>query len=251
MKRVYVDARRADKGGISRVTNALVSALAKSQSFETTAIRLSGMPHPAEVEGIEELASLKILEVEHPQLSQGDMTELPKLLSSCDFDLFIAPQFYAPLGLNMPVVGWVHDVWPLTHPEWLPSLDSLSVKHGAHARESGERILATFRSMRERGNLFPGNAFLADVENNRTGVAAWNAAMFAMNLARCAQIVTCSNTSLAALTSLFPEIAPRTDVILNPMPRGIPLLPSTAESPRLLHVSKWEPRKNLPGGCAG
>lgn len=241
--RLCLDGRRADKGGIGRVTQETRAALTGLEGVELTVL----CPPAATAS---EARGVRQIPCDFGALSLEEHERLPGVVAATGCDIFISPQFYAPPNLPIPVVSWVHDTWPLLHPEWLPPLTSVFHKFGENSRSAGALVVAEYVRRRSAGELFPANAFLAGADARVSDpLHRFVIAMFALNLDRSVRLITCSETSREDITRLFPEVGDRTQVVYNPVPR-FALAPVDGaggeREPALLHVSKWEPRKNIP-----
>ncbi len=240
--RLCLDGRRTDKGGIGRITLEIQDALSGEKGVELTVLCPPGTT--SSTDGTRRICC------NFGVLSLEEYEQLPGILDAADCDIYISPQFYAPPKITVPVVSWVHDTWPLTHPEWLPPLSSVFSKFGENSRSAGALVVAGYEARRKKGDLFPDNTFLAEADERVTDpLHRFVIAMFALNLKRSVHLVTCSGTSCEELARLFPEVRNKTQVIYNPVPRfALAHHRRDRKEPRpaLLHVSKWEPRKNIP-----
>jgi glycosyltransferase involved in cell wall biosynthesis len=239
--RVCIDCRRNDPGGIARITAELRRVLACTRGVETIALEGVG------VRGTH-ADDLEILPFEATHLSLEEYETLSAILLKARVDVFVTPQFYNTPRVAVPVVSWVHDTWPLRHPEWLPRPAQVFGKFANGSREVAHRLLDEYSRLRDEERLFPANVFLREHDHsNASPLERAVIAMFALNLQRSAKVVTCSNHTSDDLAALFPEMRDRVRVIYNPVPELSQVAPPTGgtPAPRILHVSKWEQRKNL------
>jgi glycosyltransferase involved in cell wall biosynthesis len=240
---VCLDGRRLnERGGIGRITQEILRALAGCQQIALSLICSSTVGDAS--------AAIRRVPFEASTLSLAEYQQLPVAVAATGCHVFVSPQFYAPPTVTTPMVSWVHDTWPLRHPEWLPSLTSVFNAYGQDSRTAGALVVAEYARRRQAGELFPENLFLADADR---GVAdplyRFVVAAFALNLERSVCVVTCSRTSYHEITDLFPEARSKIRVIYNPAPAFALARQDGGYQqarPTLLHVSKWEPRKNVP-----
>ena len=238
-----LDGRRTDKGGIGRVTQEIELALSGQERIDLTVL----CP-PAEMSVLP--VGVRKIPCNFGPLSLAEYEQLPGIIVETGCDIFISPQFYAPPNITVPVVSWVHDVWPLLHSEWLPPLSSVFNKFGEDSRSAGALIVSEYEQRRLMGDLFPGNKFLAATDASpKDPLHRFVVAMFALNLDRSVKLIACSNHSREEITRLFPEVRTKIRTIYNPVPKFALSRRSEvhcSSEPVLLHVSKWETRKNIP-----
>lgn len=148
------------------------------------------------------------------------------------------------------MINWVHDTWPILHPEWLPNLTSVFNKYGENSRAAGSKVVMYYEKSRKSGLLFPENQFLKEMDQtSKSDLHRFIVAIYVLNIARAYRIVTCSENSRQEIIELFPEVNEKLKVIYNPLPDFVKTNPSTSSAnshPIILHVSKWEARKNIP-----
>ena len=238
-----LDGRRTDKGGIGRVSQEIEMALTGAEGIELTVLCSANQSETVP-------AGLKKILCNFGPLSLAEYEQLPGIIAETGCDIFISPQFYAPPTITVPVVSWVHDTWPLLHPEWLPPLSSVFNKFGDDSRSAGALIVSQYEQRRLKGELFPENKFLAATEASpKEPLYRFVVAMFALNLDRSVQLIACSNHSREEVTRLFPEVRDKIRTIYNPVPKFARMRSSAVNCSNecvLLHVSKWEARKNIP-----
>ena len=112
--RLAVDARRTSASGIGRYTFCLLealSALAASSRFEVWALG-------QQIEGLDRVSWIPF---DEPLLYPWQRSSLPNILRFINADIMIAPQYYVPSDLSIPVIRVLHDA----HPFW-PDYDSPS-----------------------------------------------------------------------------------------------------------------------------
>jgi glycosyltransferase involved in cell wall biosynthesis len=244
--RICIDCRRMDRSGIGRITSELARVLVNAPGIRPLALCGRAGTAPS--------AELEVLPFPAPYLSLEEYENLSRVLVDAGVSAYLTPQFYNTPRLEVPLISWVHDTWPLRYPEWLPKQDHVFGKFGNDSREVARRLIGEFERARAAGALFQDNAFLKLHARPETPpLFRTTIAMFALNLQRSARIVTCSEDTTRDLGELFPEICHKVRLIYNPVPtlgrRATANVPEPSRDAvlRLLHVSKWEPRKNLEG----
>lgn len=246
--RVVLDGRRTDHGGIGRLTGELARSLATGGAWEAVLLLGPGSPATTHLD-----RGLPAVRLEAPHLSLQEYLSLPAMLREQAADVFVSPQYHTTPPLTVPLVSWVHDTCALDHPEWLPDPKEAFARYGgATARSAAESVMRDYRQARAAGQLFPANEFLRRSDANASpSLASFAVAMFALSVHRSARVVTCSESSRRDILALVPECADRVCVIPNPLPEFVANRKPRRTPPgppwRILHVSKWEPRKNVVG----
>lgn len=123
--RVGINARNLAKPhveGVIRYTRMLVRALAEREadrrSVEYVLFGIDALPD--ELRGYDSLSSAggPIPKHSGPRAHLWEQLVLPTLLARHDIDVFHTPSGLPPLRATVPQVTTIHDISPVTHPEW-------------------------------------------------------------------------------------------------------------------------------------
>jgi glycosyltransferase involved in cell wall biosynthesis len=247
--RIAIDCRRGLGSGVGRVTQSLVRAVLKlSDSRPIIPVLL--MASDVQMSGIERLAELaEIRHISIPLHSDMDRLEYPELLTYLKIDVFFAPQYYiAPFSQSLSI-RYVHDLWPLFHPEWIPTPSEFGTRFGFANTEESLRFAANF--LQTPPVDFVNNQHISCFvkRNKKNPVAVYYGVMFYLALKLSNKIIVPSQHTLNEIRAVFPSALPKVSVIPNAVdPTFVlrePLASLKERDPTILHVANWEPRKNI------
>ncbi len=110
--RVLLDARKLEHGGIGVYINNLISGLVKEAS-----IRLTLIANKEEVSRHDWSNEVEVIEDQAKLYSLDELLFFSRRLGLKKFDIFHAPHFTLPFGVNIPSVVTVHDLIHINHPQ--------------------------------------------------------------------------------------------------------------------------------------
>lgn len=113
--RVLIDARKLRDGGIGVYTENLINGLLSHQ--HSTGIELTVIGNPETVAAFNWGNTVSVIEDHAQPYSLDELVWLPRRLDFNRFDLFHAPHYTLPWGINIPTVVTVHDLIHIYHPE--------------------------------------------------------------------------------------------------------------------------------------
>lgn len=122
MIKIGINARtltKPDPTGVSRYTRKLLEALARQDNdIEYLLFGVDSLPEP-----FDEYASIKNAAVPSPthsgvQAHRWEQTTLPRAIRQYDLDAFHTPAGQPPMVARTPLITTIHDISPITHPEW-------------------------------------------------------------------------------------------------------------------------------------
>ena len=244
--RIGVDARLGItrvSSGLGRVTRNLIEGFAEyDRENEYVLLIQSGQTLRAVTP-----ARTKIIETTYGLFTADDYFLTPAMVKDERLDVFLSPQFYLPTQFHCPEVKIIHDLWASLHPEWLPVRDDFVRDFGESGYAGVAEVTKFFLGLYRKGLIFPQNSFLRnavarlDVHSLQLGAIA----RMAMSLHFASGVVTVSHFVSKQITQYFPEAKSKLNVIYNFVSPSL-LKPSRRlEGNFVLHVSKWEPRKNI------
>ncbi|WP_082778027.1 glycosyltransferase family 4 protein [Tsukamurella pseudospumae] len=222
MIRVALDARRQRDNGVARVTRLVATALS------LLPIRLVLLGPVEELR--DQFPEAELVPYDPPLLSLRDLYGLSTLLDTLDIDCFVAPQFYNSPWTKCPQVRILHDTFPLEPGARLPGASDAERAFGVEGlRGVSAALLGSIPSEEHR--------WAADLYRAYYDLAVKNAAV----------VLTVSSASRSSLERHFPETIRKIEVLpLAPDPSlvstPIPIIAERAND--IIHVSKFEPRKN-------
>jgi len=239
--RIGIDARRAFGSGIGRVTSNLVEGLIANVSDHEFVI------FGKETPSLTKFSNVEVIPADFAFFSVEDLYAFPELIERCRVDVFLAPQFYISPYLPCPSIKMVHDMWPVIFPEWIPSEREFCARFGRQSWEGLVHFAGRFLSRYSAGQIFPNNAFLEQkVRKHSSDLREiYMIGMMAETLHSSTAIIIPSIHTFGEVTGSFPEVANKLHFITNfPAPVFVhaPLAPRGGY---VLHVSKWERRKNI------
>lgn len=219
--RVAIDARRQRDNGVARVTRLLISALS-STPHEAVLLGPIGTLH-------RQFPMLEAVEYQAPLLSTEDFYGLDHVLNRLRADCFIAPQFYNSPWTVCPQVRILHDTFPLE--------EKATLTTNASAEQAfGNGTL---------GHLF--KALTGDDYSSKEGSAALAyQKYYELAVESASALLTVSRQSYADILRHFPQAACKL-IVLPLFPDAAVIDPGASLEGRpidVIHVSKFEPRKN-------
>ena len=122
MTTIGINARALSKPnptGVSRYTYKLIEALAeRDDAFEYVLFGIDSVP-----EQFTDYPTVSSADVPSPTHSgirahAWEQTALPRAIDNHELDLFHTPAGQPPLTARTPLVTTIHDISPITHPEW-------------------------------------------------------------------------------------------------------------------------------------
>ena len=127
MKKIIIDCRRVFDSGIGRVTEWFVQNVAEVLSQEYV---VNYLVTPQTIEDYC-LSVEDCLVINHKPLSGGEMYLIPQLLIDNGCDLFISPQINVSPFHLCKTINMLHDLWYLSHPEFLPKVQDAQKRFGS------------------------------------------------------------------------------------------------------------------------
>lgn len=180
--------------------------------------------------------------------TNDDYFRLPEILATEEIDVFLAPQYYVAPFSTCRTIRYIHDLWPLLYPQWLPSTSDFIRRYGTSALVDSialaNRIIPSELGVCGSDPLRPWVELL--LAHDKDALAQYHIAMFALTIKRATIIVCPSNNTYGELATLFPEALTKTVVIPNIVEdHFFSNSPPGGRENIILHVSNWEPRKNI------
>lgn len=175
--------------------------------------------------------------------SRGDLYELPHLVESAGCQLYVNPQLsWSPFHV-VPTINVVHDLWPVTNPNWLPSTSDLMARFAIDDLAYFEALDQWFDQRRATASLTPFGMEMwvkARTLDNMLLNACW--AQFAATVTLSARIVTVSQSVRENLQTYF--LRGGEAVVIYNTPNRFPITGDRCRK-HILVLSKLEERKNL------
>jgi glycosyltransferase involved in cell wall biosynthesis len=241
--RIGIDGRRNHGSGIGRVTSNLIEGLLEFDCTNDYFIFVN----KGDKKFIER-CNIEKIESEIPFFSKRDLYELPALVKKAKIDLFISPQFYVSPFIDCPNIKMVHDLWPLLHPEWIPTQAEFISNFGKESFVGVLELVNLFKKTYTQDSLLSANRFIQEQLQKRRikNTYLYMIGMMAFTLNTASRIIVPSLHTKKEIDNVFPEVSSKVDILPNfPAPVfSINRKKATADD-YLLHVSKWEPRKNI------
>jgi len=238
--KIGIDGRRNFGSGIGRVTSNFIEGLINYHS-EHEYILLTSKTKDWNGRNV------RIKQCDIQFFSEADLFDLPKHILYAGIDVFVSPQFYISPFIDCPTVKFVHDLWPLLYPEWVPNYHDFLSHFGQQSADGIKTFLDFFGKAHARGKIFPENNFLKRIVNNHElkETERYVAAMMTCTLHTAESIIVPSKHTWNEIASAFPEVVSKVRIIPNfPSPVFNHHIKGSKQ-PFILHVAKWEPRKNL------
>jgi glycosyltransferase involved in cell wall biosynthesis len=239
--RIGIDGRRAYGSGIGRVTSNLIEGIVAVTPEHEFIIfggaDLSPSSH----------SHVSYMRVDYPFFSTADLYEFPQLIAENKVDVFISPQFYISPFIKCPSLKMVHDLWPVLHPEWIPEEDEFIAKFGIESWGGLVHFTDHFLLRYKRGLVFPQNRFLSEkIKLCANDVRQlYMIGMMAETLLSATTILIPSLHTFNEIFSTFPEVISKIEFLSNFPAKTFSFNPSVLRKNFVLHVSKWERRKNI------
>lgn len=238
--RIGIDLRRPGGSGVGRVTQNIVEILLE-KPYKYDVILFTGSTNV-----LTQANSVEIVECNIPYHSNQEYFEYPKIVDSKNLDLFIAPQYYISPNIACPTIKFIHDLWPLFHPKWIPSTTEFASRFGTASLKNSLDYLENFILSSNIYKLILKNAYLNHYFQNNfdNPIALYYAAMFFLAVHNSTLVFCPSEHTKAEIEKVFPEYIKKVRVIPNSF-NPIFKTNEGAKENFILHVSNWEPRKNL------
>jgi glycosyltransferase involved in cell wall biosynthesis len=240
-----IDCRFNPNKGVARSTQTLVNGLVKiNPNLEM--ILLVRNQHKKYCEYFNS-QNIEQIDVSIGYFSFADFYELPKILERMHIDLFIASQFYVSPLMKIPTVRWVHDLWPITHPKFLPTNKELIKEYGKESIEVGKLFINEFEKIL---NSFGSKTFdqsIRKVISSESSTFAHRSAVAAMVLCfhNSSRIIVPSKFVASEANFYFPGYANKIKVLHNAVSDNFVNLNKNRERYLYVQVGKWEKRKNI------
>ena len=112
---------KPDPAGVSRYTHNLLVALAEqtnSSDIEYVLFGFETLPEPFSAYDCISAAETPVLDHSGVKAHLWEQFVLPRAVGRHDLDCFHAPAGQPPLRTAVPQITTVHDISPITHPEW-------------------------------------------------------------------------------------------------------------------------------------
>lgn len=239
---LVLDVRRHFACGIGRVSLNLAEAALRSRGI---CRRLALITSPANAARVEALArgDAELITVDYPFFSSDDLFELPRLVADLGGDVYIAPQFYISPFFRCRTIKMIHDLWPLLQDRWLPTEEEIASHFGAAANEGIRTFVAWFEAERTSLPSWKCDAVRRLYEENPERLPRYMLAMYCAAIDTAAIVPTSSEYARQQILDVFPHAAPKLQVLY---PYVTPFASSEPKARHfsLLHVGKFEPRKN-------
>jgi glycosyltransferase involved in cell wall biosynthesis len=239
--RIGIDARRAYGSGIGRVTSNLIEGLVTNAGDHEFVLFHNQVATDGRRENVQQVF------VDMPFFSMDDLYEFPRMIADCGVDLFIAPQFYISPYISCPCIKMVHDLWPVLYPEWIPSEQEFIAKFGLSSWQGVTHFAERFKRLYEDGCVFPTNTFLKQAMDSPSLDVrhTYMIGMMAETLHSATTIVIPSVNTYNEIVATFPESVEKVRFLPNFPSAIFSFNPTTPRENFVLHVSKWERRKNI------
>jgi len=175
-----------------------------------------------------------------------NLYKFPELIKEKKLDLFIAPQYYVSPFTAIPTIKFIHDLWPLIHPEWIPTTKEFSWRFGKNSLYDSLNFLEKFKSSKKGKLTISENRYFSQYfEGNRQNkIALYYSIMFLIAFQESQIIVSPSNNTRNEIEEIFPEYVHKVRIIPNTINR-IFCQGNKEKRNTILHVANWEPRKNI------
>jgi glycosyltransferase involved in cell wall biosynthesis len=238
--RVLIDARRHANSGVGRVGQWLARHLppALGERFDCCVLVSSQTAQWAA-----ELPGVQCIDTPILPFSDAEFVGLPHYVESLGFDLYINPQSTWSPEHRTPTINFIHDVWALKNPDWLPSRTDIEARF-ANGKLTFQHQLADWFDEDRAAFSLTADGFERWTAAKQSGhlilQAAW--AQYAATLQHSQHVVVVSHYLLAEVDERFIVGAPRSVITNCPTP----FLSHRVRQPRhFVCLSKIEPRKNL------
>ena len=244
--RIGIDARRNFGSGIGRVTSNLTNGLIKYDENNDYIIFVNDKSDFINKNNSYKKA--KIVKCNIKYFSKDDIYKFPEIVDKYGIELFISPQFYISPFFNCRSIKMVHDLWPLLYPKWIPTQKEFLGFFGNDSFEGVKELVKIFLEYYNAGKILDNNVFLKTSLSKKylKKTYLYMIGMMAFTLTTSTKIVIPSMHTFKEIKSIFPEVVSKVHIIPNF------ISPIFYDSNKLytkkrivLHVSKWEPRKNL------
>lgn len=202
--RICIDARRVDESGIGRsTTNLLVGLSGFDLDHEFVLIVDDSRPPGDHINR----RNCELVRLAGHPFSKAGIHSIPAIIREKLIDLFISPHSYGSPFVECPSIEFIHDLWPIIHPEWIPTRYQLAEKYGGDAVIEMDRISEHFRAHFESGIMLPRNRFLnqgvtfEDLKNPRLFMIA----MLTFAITRASRVVVPSQRVRDEVRAYFPK----------------------------------------------
>ena len=244
--KIGIDGRRNFGSGIGRVTSNLIYGLINNDHENEYVIFVNNKSDY--LQDIIANSQASIITCNIKFFSYDDIYKLPKLINNLKVDLFISPQFYISPFIGCKNIKMVHDLWPLLYPKWIPKQKEFINFFGNESFQGVKEIVRLFREHYHSGQLFQNNLFIKKKlsENNLKNTHLYMIGMMAFTLNTADIIIVPSRHTKLEIKTLFPEVIKKVSIIPNLVSPNFERTDiNISKKDIVLHVSKWEPRKNL------
>ena len=245
---IGIDSRRGIGSGIGRAGQLLLRSLIAADIYDLLIVTSNAAETQVSL-GNDSRFSRKVdfLEVQDRTFSQGDLTQLPRLINRRKVDLFIAPHTFLSPFLTVPKINSLHDLWFLYYPEWIPDLQSFCARFGSDSMEFVGCVLERFRTLFRPSPIGRSNLHISEALRLTASdpVRAFYTALTVLNLESARIVAVPSNFTKNTVTDCFPEFAEKIRVV--PLFSLVGSIPNQKENEPgfVLNVCKWTARKNL------
>lgn len=141
----------------------------------------------------------------------------------------------------------VHDLWPLLYPKWIPSQSEFLSNFGKDSFKGIVEIVNYFKKIYTKGLILPENKFIKDkLDKSRVKIFyLYMLGIMSLTLKTAQKIVVPSLHTFNEVKTCFPEVIKKVEIVYNFPDPIFNYDPDYPKRNYILHVSKWEPRKNL------
>lgn len=243
--RIGIDGRRIYGSGVGRATSNLIEGLLDFDHSNDYFLFINRTEESKK--GFFKGKNAEVVECEIPFFSKKDLYEFPNIVKSKKIDIFLSLQFYISPFFKCPSVKMVHDLWPLLHPEWLPTQVEFISNFGKESFTGALELVEYFKKRYEGNLIFPQNEFIRKkIESERIkNTHFYVIAMMALTLDTAWKVIVPSLHTRKEIHDIFPEVIDKVEVVPN-FPAPVFSYRACRPKPNyLLYVSKWDPRKNI------
>ena len=243
--KLAIDCRFTPNKGVARAAQTLVNGLVKINP-NLQMILLVRNKHKEYCE-YSNSQNIEQIDVNVGYFSFADFYELPKKLENMHIDLFIATQFYVSPLMKVPTVRWVHDLWPITHPKFLPTKKEMIKEYGKESIKVGKLFIEEFEKILNSAGPKKFDQSIHKIISSESSTFVHRSAVAAMGLCfhNSSRIIVPSKFVASEANFYFPGYTNKMKVLYNAVSGDFVNLNKNRERYLYVQVGKWEKRKNI------
>ncbi|MDG7041229.1 MAG: glycosyltransferase family 4 protein [Nitrososphaerota archaeon] len=243
--KLAIDCRFSPNKGVARTTQTLVNGLIKFNP-NLKMILLVRNQYKEYCDNFNS-QSIEYLDVNMGYFSLADLYKLPEILELVHPDLFLATQFYVSPLMKIPTVRWVHDLWPITHPEFLPKNKEMIKQFGSESIKVGELFIKEFEKILNSAESKKFDQSIHKIISSESSTFVHKSAVAAVGLCfhNSSKVIVPSKFVASKAIFYFPGYAHKIKVLYEAVSDNFSDLNKKREKYLYVQVGKWESRKNI------